>query len=77
MEIERKGSSALACEETKGERVCFDHYWLSQCLIFEFSIKDRLEYLGWAEHFSSSDFDYRLLKLPEVRKLEPLTPAGE
>jgi hypothetical protein len=25
-EIERKGSSALACEETKGERVRFDHY---------------------------------------------------
>ena len=25
-EIERKGSSALACEDTKGRRVCPDHY---------------------------------------------------
>ena len=75
--IGRKGSSAHACEETKGGRVCFGHYWLSQSLIFEFSIKDRLKKLGWTDIVTSFGFYYRLLNLPEVRKPEPLTPTGE
>lgn len=41
------------------------------------SIKAKLEELGWTDIVSSLFCDIDLLQLPEVRKLEPLTPSGE
>lgn len=40
------------------------------------SIKGRLKELGWTET-DMSQCGYDLTQLPEVRKLEPLTPIGK